>query len=76
MLQTAAGHMLRFRQPVAEGPAWVVLGEKSSVVGLESQQVVEGPLWGPIPLWEGGCPPQRCCAAQFFLQGGPVLPAA
>lgn len=49
MLQTAAGHVPCFRQPVTEGPAWVVLGERSSVVGLESQQVVEGPLWGPIP---------------------------
>ena len=36
MLQTAAGHVLRFRQPVAEGPACVVLVERSSVVGLES----------------------------------------
>lgn len=36
MPRNAAGHVLHFRQPVAEGPACVVLVERSSVVGLES----------------------------------------
>lgn len=52
MLQTAAGHVLHVRQPVAEGPACVALVERSSTVGLESSWWL-GTSRGPIPLQEG-----------------------
>lgn len=41
MLQTAAGHILHGRQPIAEGPACVVLVEGSPVVGLKSSRWLE-----------------------------------
>lgn len=63
MLQTAAGHVLRFRQPVAESPACVVLVERSSVVGLESSG------------WSGDLSgdPSHCRRAAGGLPSSPAL---